>query len=234
VSSTSLGAALKVDYNGKLLQEWWAHEDAVIEQRFAPAPLRVDKARDNRLAHLHEYSKIHVNNVDVFDGRVYVTLNDPGAIVRLFPTEVLVHDPALKGCHNGLVTEDGEIILNDSHHHVVLVFDATHGHVKRRIDLAQFEPVRKIMQARRTYKNLTWQVRLENFIRRQRVARDLFTRGMCRLDASRILVGVSPATILMLDYRKAELLDLFQLSNCVNECVHGLEAVPALDFPYPV
>jgi hypothetical protein len=231
VSSTPLGAAVKVDFNGNLQQAWWAHEDPVVQQRFKPPPLFVDKQQDNRLSYTENFSKLHLNNVEVHDGHVYVSLNNHGAVLRLYPTEIVAHDPALKGCHNGLVTDEDEILLNDSHGHTVIVFDLHSGHVKRRIDLASFPEVARLMRSGR-FKNVPWQVRARNFIARKRMARPLFTRGMCRLDGSRLLVGVSPATVLELDYKQGRLLDLCQLSDSPNECVHGLEAAPSVDFPY--
>jgi hypothetical protein len=233
VSSTPLGAAVKVNFDGALQQAWWAHEDPVVKERFRPAPLVVDKQKDNRMAYTENFSKLHLNNVEVHDGRVYVSINNHGAVLRLFPTEIVAHDPALKGCHNGLVTEDDEILLNDSHHHTVIVFDLHTGHVKREIDLSQLPEVARLAHAR-GFKNVPWQVRVRNFIIRKRMARPLFTRGMCRVDGSRLLVGVSPATVLELDYKEKRLLGLCQLSDSPNECVHGLEAAPSVDFPYSI
>jgi hypothetical protein len=233
VSSTALGAVFNVTLDGQLTQEWWAHEDPVVLEKFAAPPLTVDKSKDNRLAYLEPFSKLHLNNVEVYNGEVYVCFNNHGAILRLFPTTVVAHDPALKGCHNGLVTEDNEILLNDSHHHTVVVFDLHSGHVKKRINLVDFPEVAKLSNVR-ACRDISWRVRLENFVRRQRVARPLFTRGMCRLDGSRILVGVSPATVLEIDYKQARLLDMCQLSDSANECVHGLEAAPSVDFPFSI
>jgi hypothetical protein len=233
VSSTAIGAVFKVALDGKTKQEWWVHEDPVVLQTFSVPPLTVDKSQDNRLTYLEPFSKVHLNNVDVHNGQVYVCFNNHGAILRLFPTTVVAHDPALKGCHNGLVTDDEEVLLNDSHHHAVVVFDLHTGHVKRRINLADFPEVAKLLNFR-TCRNISWRVRLENFVRRQRVARPLFTRGMCLLDGARILVGVSPAAVLELDYKQGRLLDMWQLSDSANECVHGLEAAPSLDFPFTI
>jgi len=193
----------------------------------------VDKTRDNRVAYLKSFSKLHLNNVDVHAGAVYVCFNNHGAIIRLSPTTVIAHHPELKGCHNGLVTEDDEVVLNDSHHHIVVVFDLRTGAVKRRIDLAGFAPLAKLATVR-ACRDVTWSLRFKNFFTRQRIARPLFTRGMCRLDGSRILVGISPATVVELDYKQGRLLDFCQLSHSANECVHGLEAAPSVDFPFTI
>lgn len=229
-SSTALGQVQKVDFTGKTLAEWWAHDDPIVQKHFpSPEPLTIDKAADNRLRYLESFSKVHLNNVEVYRDRVYVCFNNHGAVLRLFPTEIVSHDPAVKGCHNGLVTDDGEFLFNDSHHHTVVVLDLATGHVKRRINLVEFEPVRKLAAAS-TLKNVPAWVRLRNFIIRKRMTRPLFTRGMCRLDGERILVGISPASVLEVDYKAGKLLDMFTLSTSANECVHGLEAVPSVDF----
>ena len=232
-TSTALGCVQKVGFDGVTRESWWAHDDPLVQREFSSGPLVVDKARDNRLAHLENLSKLHLNNVEVYDGRVYVCFNKHGAIVRLFPTEIVSHDPALKGCHNGLVTDDAEVVINDSHNHTVVVLDLKSGHVKKRIDLAEFPKVAELMKATGC-RDISWRVRLENFVRHQRVARPLFTRGMCRLDGARILVGVSPATVLEIDYKQGRLLDMCQLSESANECVHGLEAAPSVDSPFSI
>ena len=230
-SSTALGCVQKVDFTGVTRDAWWAHDDPVVQKEFAPEPLPVDKNKDNRIAYLEDFSKLHLNNVEVSDGRVYVCFNNHGAVLRLFPTEIVSRDPALKGCHNGLLTRDGEMLLNDSHHHTIVVLDLKSGRIKDRINLIEFPEVAAIAAASKIKDVPPW-VRLRNFIIRKRMTRPLFTRGMCLLDDSRVLVGVSPASVLEVDYKRGKLLSLMQLSNSANECVHGLEAVPSADFPY--
>ena len=232
-SSTALGCVQKVDFNGVTKQSWWAHDDALVQKEFAPEPLTVDKAKDNRISYLENFSKVHLNNIEVCDGRVYVCFNNHGAVLRLFPTEIVSHDPAVKGCHNGLVTENDEFIINDSHNHTVVVLDLKSGQVKKRINLIEFPEVAELAAAS-TLKNVSPWVRLRNFVIRKRMTRPLFTRGMCRLDDARLLVGVSPASVLEINYKKGRLLGLFTLSTSANECVHGLEAAPSLDFPLSI
>ncbi len=223
VSSTALGAVLKVDWNGDVLQEWWAHDDPLVREKFSPPPFMPNKQADNRIAYLEDFSKVHLNNVEVSGGRVYICFNNYGAVLRLFPTEIVAHDPALKGCHNGLVTADGKFLLNDSHHHTIVIVDLGTGQATRRINLVEFPEV-SALAATTQIKGVSWGVRVKNFLIRKRMTRPLFTRGMCLLDDSRLLVGVSPATVLEIDYKQGRLLGLMQLSDSANECVHGLEA----------
>jgi hypothetical protein len=233
VTSTPLGAVIKVGFDGQTLAEWWAHDDPVIQKEFHAPVLSLDKKADNRLAVVEDAtkSKLHLNNVECHKGRVYVSLNNHGAVVRLFPTEVIAHRPEFKGCHNGVVTDHDELLLNDSHHHTVIVFDLPTGAIKRTINLADFAEVQKLLAATR-YKNVPWHIRLRNFLIRKRMSRPLFTRGMCLLDDRRVLIGVSPASVLEIDFHAGRLLSLFQLSDAVNDCVHGLEAVPSVDCAY--
>lgn len=222
-SSTALGQVQKIDFTGKTLAEWWAHNDPVVQKEFQPEPFVVDKTVDNRLAYLDDFSKVHLNNVEVHHDRVYVCFNHHGAVLRLFPTEIVSRDPALKGCHNGLATDDGEFLINDSHNHTVVVLDLATGQVKRRINLIDFPAVAKLAAASEL-KNVAPWVRLRNFVMRKRMTRPLFTRGMWRLDDRRVLIGISPASVLEVDYKDGKLLDRFTLSTSANECVHGLAA----------
>ncbi|MEI6083016.1 MAG: hypothetical protein WCS70_01805 [Verrucomicrobiota bacterium] len=222
-SSTALGQVQKIDFAGQTIQEWWAHDDPVVLKEFAPEPFAVDKTADNRLAYLEDFSKLHLNNVAVHDGRVYVCFNHHGAVLRLFPTEIVSRDPALKGCHNGLVTDANELLINDSHHHTVVVLDLATGQVKKRINLIEFPIVAKLAEASQL-KSVTPWVQFRNFVMRKRMTRPLFTRGLCLLDDSRILVGISPASVLEINYKTGELIDRFTLSTSANECVHGLAA----------
>jgi len=230
-SSTPLGCVQQVGFDGAVRAQWWAHDDPLVQREFPAAPLTVDKTQDNRLRYLADFSKYHLNNVEVFDGRVYVCFNNHGAVLRLFPTEIISRDPALKGCHNGLVTEDGEILLNDSHQHTVVVLDRESGRLKKRINLIEFPEVARLARLAGV-KNVSPWVRFRNLLIRKRMTRPLFTRGMCRLDDARLLVGVSPATVLEIDYKKSRLLGMFQYSTSANECIHGLEAAPSVDFPF--
>ncbi|MCG3150012.1 MAG: hypothetical protein PCFJNLEI_03479 [Verrucomicrobiae bacterium] len=229
-SSTALGMVQKVDFDGKTLQEWWAHDDPLVQKEFAPEPFVVDKTADNRLAYLEDFSKLHLNNVEVHNGRVYVCFNHHGAVLRLFPTEIVSRDAALKGCHNGVVTDDNELLINDSHRHTVVALDLGTGQVKRRINLIEFPIVARLAEVSEVKRVPAW-VQFRNFVMRKRMTRPLFTRGLCRLDDSRILVGISPASVLELNYKTGELLDRFTLSTGANECIHGLEARPSVDFP---
>ena len=48
-------------------------------------------------------------------------------------------------------------------------------------------------------------------------------RGLCETERETILVGISPATLLEIDWRRGRLVDLFSYSTDPRVCVHGLE-----------
>jgi hypothetical protein len=54
------------------------------------------------------------------------------------------------------------------------------------------------------------------------VAKPCFVRGLDYFDGS-LFVGISPATILEIDYETGELLDYFKYANDVRVAVHGLK-----------
>ena len=54
------------------------------------------------------------------------------------------------------------------------------------------------------------------------VSRPIFVRGFCETPNGNILVGISPAAILELDWKSGELVDFFTYSDAVGVCVHGL------------
>ena len=52
--------------------------------------------------------------------------------------------------------------------------------------------------------------------------KSIFVWGLEIIDSNRILVGVSPASILEIDIDKNKLLDFYQYSPDVDDTIHGL------------
>ena len=80
----------------------------------------------------------------LLDGRPLVLLNQLGCLVRLHPTEILVDDPTMFGCHNILVTRDRQILINDTVNKATVVYDAN-GQLQKRLELKRYGFVRKIL-----------------------------------------------------------------------------------------
>ena len=231
-ASTVLDGAIRVDPWGKTLDSWWPREDPTIAGRYDLPPLLLDKETDNRLAYLgiaqRQPGHTHLNTVALLEGRPLVLLNHFGCVVRLNPTEILVDDPRLRGAHNILVTPDRHLLLSDTTNQAVVVYDST-GRLCKRIQLVHFWPVRKIrwrfalrglriwLGERSPSFRFGWLL-LGNII----ASRPVFVRGLCLTPRGTILVGISPATILEIDWTTEKLVSSFTYSKNVNEAVHGL------------
>jgi len=59
--------------------------------------------------------------------------------------------------------------------------------------------------------------------------KSIFVRGLELINDGRVLVGVSPASILEIDLHAKKLLDFYRYSSDVGDAVHGLSHPQALE-----
>jgi hypothetical protein len=156
------------------------------------------------------------------DGAPCALFNRFGAIVDLEAARVLVRDPALRGGHNLELGDDGLAVVNDTLGATVRVYDLAAGRLVRAINLRDFAWVRALES--RTREGLIMRA-ARRIARRPASARPLFVRGLV-LDGARAFIGLSPASIVCLDWRRGVVLDTFQYSDDVRCCVHGLALAP--------
>ena len=232
-TSTEIDAAVQVDKEGKTLETWWPRDDAVTAQRFGLTPLKIDKDADNRTAHEElgsgDPSHVHINAVAIApDGRPLMLLNRFGAVIKLHPTEVFIVKPNMRGCHNLLVTKSGHLMVSNTLQRSVDIFDQQ-GTLHKRIMLEDLAPVARILR------RLTW-TRIKCWLAKHGrphklfhsmflhavSSRPVFVRGLCETPNGNILVGISPAAIIELDWKSGKLVDFFSYSDDVNVCVHGM------------
>lgn len=238
VTSTVLDALLKVDQSGNVIDEWWPREDSVLRARFLLEHLSLDKSCDNRLAYLGKShvqpGHTHLNAVAMLDGRPIVLLNQLGVIVRLRPTEILVEDACLIGAHNVVVTDNGYIIANDTRRQSIRIYDS-YGKFVREIRLGCYPEVRKtrrrfwsrglriwLGERSPSFKVYWWLVK--DII----ASRPIFLRGLCLTPHNTLLAGISPATIMEVDWKSGRLVDSFTYSSDVNNAIHGIVCVPGI------
>jgi len=152
-------------------------------------------------------------------------------VVRLNPTEIVLQDPSLRGCHNIATMADRTMLINNTVQRAIHVYDAN-GRLKKRIPLLGFEQVRRILYRHAWAAACGWLGRYGRPARlchalfaRWRTARPLFLRGLHPIDASRILVGISPGAVLEIDWVSEKLLDIYAYSDDRHVCVHGLTSV---------
>ncbi len=213
VSATTIDCAVLVDPTGKTIATSWPREEKVLQERFGLTPMAIDKTADNRLKYIHaelstKESHTHLNAVVKYGAQTYILLNRQGAVVRIEPdVRVVIQDEALKGAHSPKISPDGRhITLCSSFTKSILSYDIKTGNLVKKIDLLGFAEVAKLQQDHPD----------------QPYNKSIFVRGLDILDERRILVGISPASILEIDTRQDKLLDLYQYTTDVGDAVHGL------------
>ena len=232
VSSTSIDAAIKVDLQGNMLDSWWPREDPVTAGQFALEPLDVDKQADNRAKFVGISNvapgHVHLNAVCVEENRPLILLNRFGSLVSLKPTEIVVNDPSIRGCHNVAVAADGTILINDTEGRAINVYNAN-GQCVQRIRLMSYWGVRLLLLRHIPSVVGCWLAehgRPTRFFRPlflgAVIARPIFVRGLCQTTRHTFLVGISPASILEIDKETGRLIGMFTYSQDRHVCVHGL------------
>ncbi|MFO8099860.1 MAG: hypothetical protein R6T83_09610 [Salinibacter sp.] len=229
VTSTAIDAAVEYDLaTGERVRALWPREDAQLQAALGLQPLALDKSADNRLRFLgptasNDDSHLHLNAVAVSDDRVYGLCNAHAAIVDLSRGEVVVQDEALQGAHNLRITPDGTALSNDTYGRAVCVFDLAQGARLRTIDLTRYEWVRALI---RPHIPSYWREEVARKVgwKEDSIARPLFVRGLT-YSGEHLFVGVSPASILQIDWATGELVDAYCYSTDVRACIHGLEAM---------
>jgi hypothetical protein len=231
-TSTDIDAAIKIDYLGNGIESWWPREDPLIASRYNLLPLNIDKGKDNRVSFAGmgntARSHVHLNAIAVYNNRPLILLNKFGVVVRLHPTEVIIENPQLRGCHNILVTAEGFILINDTVGRSLYIYDTT-GRLRKRIVLTKFAPVRKILYRHCSAVIGDWLAEhgrptrlFRHLFHRMTVARPIFVRGLCQVSEQSVLVGISPAAILEINWMTEKLLDMYVYSADRHICVHGL------------
>jgi len=232
-TSTEIDAAVKVDREGNTMETWWPREDEVTVTRFGLKPLKIDKEADNRTAYEElgygDPSHVHINAVAVgHDGRPLMLLNRFGAVIKLHPTEVHIVEPNMRGCHNLLVSRSGHLLVSNTLQRSVDIFD-TQGTLHKRIMLENLDPVARILRRHTGTRIKCWLAKhgrphkiFHSMFRQAVSSRPVFVRGLCETPNGTILVGISPAAIIELDWTSGKVVDFFAYSDEVSVCVHGL------------
>jgi len=227
VSSTAIDAAVEYDLETKERRaSLWPREMNALQDTLGLDPLDIDKAADNRLRFLEsgsDESHLHLNAVDVHEGRVYALCNAVGAVVDLTQGAVVLQHEALEGGHNLDITKDDVAIVNDTYGRAVCFFDLDSGKLRKRIELTPFRWVRQRIRKEIPRYWGREAARIAGF-REGSTARPLFVRGLARA-GEMLFVGVAPAAVLQLNWRTEELVDAYQYSGDVRECIHGLAVV---------
>jgi len=213
VASTAIDAVVGINNRGVRIDSWWPRENRHLQELLSLEALVIDKSQDNRTLWLHEEQQnnpnhTHLNAVTFDNDQMYVLLNRKGVVYNVTRQQIIIEDSSLIGCHN-LVFLGGKILINDSRGKRVTVFSKD-GRKIGDLFLLKHGEVKAIYKASKSMANKS--------------TRTIFVRGLSPIDEKRILVGFSPATVVEIDVETGKLLDVFQYSEDVAVCVHGLTA----------
>ena len=228
VTATAVDAALEFDVrSGTALRQIWPREEDRFQQALNLTPLQIDKTIDNRLgflsrAHLEHPSHLHFNAIALYGSELHGLFNNFGVIANLDRREIAFADPALRGAHN-LFIRDQLAFVSSTLSGAIHIFDLPDWRRRQTIDLTRFPWARRLLRAEQR-RVLARRVKRKIRIVSRVAAKPLFVRGLDG-QGEVLVVGVSPATVLVIDWRRDELLDAFHYSDDVNVAVHGLKVI---------
>ncbi len=213
VSSTAIDCALKTNKEGEILDSFWPRDNEILQKDFNLFPIDINREIDNRIAFLNsemstKKSHTHLNCVTCYQDNVFVLLNKFGLFIRIKPVfEIIINDNNLIGAHSAIINNEGNnVYICGSFSSSILIYDLNLGKLVDKIDLLQFDIVKKFAAQ---YPD-------------QPFNKTIFVRGLDILDKSRVLVGISPASILEVDIKEKKLLSHYQYSTDVGDAIHGL------------
>ncbi len=230
LSSTVIDAALEYDLaKNQLSSSFFPRDMETFQESLNLEPSRIDKTADNRRLflsgdHLKNQSHLHLNAVTVVNGEVYALFHALGAICNLSTGQVVLQDKTLIRAHNLVFLEDGILVANDTYGQTVRVYDLNKKEQIKAFELSQYSWVRRLRR-RAELTNLPRKSLQKLGLWKEAISRPIFVRGLARR-GDLLFVGMSPASILCINWRSGELQGAYQYSTDPRVCVHGLALLP--------
>ncbi|NVN97643.1 hypothetical protein HXX01_05490, partial [Candidatus Nomurabacteria bacterium] len=142
VTSTVHDLVMKISFDGEVLDQWWGSESIALQQQLGYSGrslnLGMDFSNDNFVNGYEQYcndERLHLNTVWVNKGQVYVLACRKNAFIRIrpLPEKLIIKDDLLHSPHNGIITPDGEVLINNTSKQVLHVYDLSTGKLIRNI-----------------------------------------------------------------------------------------------------
>jgi len=191
------------------------------------SPLQINKEVDNRTSflderHVRNPSHLHLNAVAYWGGEMYGLFNTQGVIANLDRGEIVLQDKTLTHAHNLVIDDNGMVFVNNTFRRATHIYDLRQKKLVRTIRLSSFFLVRQLIIKH----TLSYLVRgaLKKLSLRQAASRPVFVRGLDKF-GDLLFVGISPATILCINWKTGKLVDYYQYSDDVSVCIHGIKVV---------
>ena len=230
ISSTVIDGAIEYDLaTGQPRSMFFPREMPEFQEALSLEPGHIDVEADNRRRfltgdHLKSASHLHLNAVSVHRDEVYALFHAQGAICNLTAGNVVIRDKNLIRAHNIVFLDDELLAVNDTYRRTVRLYDIGSGREVRSFDVSKYPWVRAIRR-RAELVNLPRKVLRRLRLTDEAISRPLFLRGLARWH-DLLFVGMSPASILCINWRTGEFVDGFSYSMDPRACVHGLAVIP--------
>jgi hypothetical protein len=211
-TSTVHDLVFKLDFQGNIVDEWFGSESEVLQQFFGYSGrqlnLSLEFHPETFTAEYEQYcadERLHVNTVWSYEGVVFVLACRKNALIRIrpLPEQVVVLDEKLSSPHNGILTEDGEVLINDTQNQRLCLYSLDDGRARCTIDTSIYKGGSGFSQQ---FSTPGWQ------------------RGLAHVKNSVYLVGTSPASVFEVDIRSGVIGRICQIDDDINHCIHGLTA----------
>lgn len=163
----------------------------------------------------------HLNSVVRTPNRLLVLLNHQGLIVDPIADQVLLQDQNLCGAHDLVyIPSENLIAVNDTRRQAVLLYDAESLKFNQAIYLNQLKGCPSWI--RWTQRANAISTKLRALLKQGSPgATPLFQRGLTYADGS-LFVGLSPATVIELDWKVNQVKQVLRISKEVSETVYGI------------
>lgn len=218
VTSTGLDAIVRIDREGRLIDEWFLGElDTGSRDELGIAARVIDHDSDHRY-HVYDNDELvtHVNSVRLHDGHPIICLKKQGILVDLANTKLLSVSHEGAGFHNGTYIDNNIALVNSSHEQRLYAIDTVSKEEELLIDWAN-RPASPSTAIDRLISTV--------FSTRSSpdgAAKAGWTRGLAIMNTGNIVVGLSPATIVEIDLEKKLIVSAMVLSEDIHEAIHGL------------
>lgn len=207
-TSTMIDALFKYNWQGKVVDEWYACEDKEfirffsndeLPARLVSRPRHIDfvSGVEQESADIYD-EQFHFNTVDVIDGRLFTFSNRKYILVQVKPKlELVQRNKAWIWAHN-VILRDGRIIVNNSN--------------LRRFEIYRPDSIKPELS-----------LLLDNTgVNSTQFSTSGWIRGMAFFNDRYIFVGSSPSVVFLLDIIDGRVVDKMVLSDRVNDTVHSL------------
>ena len=211
LTSTVHDLVIKLDFDGNVIDEWWGSESQLLQQAFGftgrNLNLELNFPEETFVLEYERYCKeerLHANTVWPHNERVYVLACRGKAFIKIRPEpeRIILHDSQLGSPHNGIVTPDDRVIINDTQNERIRTYDLSSGRHLMTLSTSIYED-----ENSEQFAKAGWQ------------------RGLAHVEGSVYLVGTSPATIFEVDIDKGVIGQICRIDTDVRHCIHGLTVV---------